>query len=333
MAKKKSPNSEPNLRSVFVTIANPEWYFKYAADETTVIDKTPSKYNGLSPQEICDQVIKDWTDSGNGRYGACTYCISADGFEHCHAVFECDRDHKFSFNGVKKVFPKAHIEITHGTKEEAQDYIEKRGKYEEKGEKVLCISQNGELQGKQGNRSDLSGYQDMLDDGYTPDEILGSNIKAYRYETMIRSAYMKKRYNETPSFRNVDVTWHSGSSGSGKSYTCEKLIKEYGRSNIYRITKNIEKGKFDTYIGQKILFIDDLDPTVTDFRDLLVVLDNYTTEISARYRNVYSLWEQVHITSIYTPEQFYKECVPVNRQLKDPQIQLIRRINRDFSLC
>lgn len=324
--KKASPKA---LRSVFVVLNNPEWIIKYDTNGLEY-DREPSQYNGLNEQEICDKIIKEWSDTKEGRYGACLYCISAEGLHHLHMVLECPRSDTFTFNTVKKLFGKAHIEPTYGNKQEAEDYINKRGKYEEKGEQIIAKSQNGEIQGRQGNRSDLSAFQDLLDAGKTPEEILGTDIKAYKYESWIRSAYMAKRVEETPTFRNVNVVWHSGDSGTGKSYTCEKLIQEYGRSEVYRITKDLQKGRFDNYSGQKILFIDDLDPITTDYKELLIILDNYTTEISARYRNTVSLWTEVHITSIYTPEKFYQSCVSPNRQFLEPLKQLTRRIDKEI---
>lgn len=301
-----------DFRSMFCVFDNPQ-------------DHDPSLAN-LEPQEICDVILSRWTQSKSGRTGAVLYCISEKGLHHLHMVLECPSTQTFTFAAVKKLFPSAHLSWTRGTKDQVEAYINKTGKFEEKGEIILCMSQEGEIKGNQGKRSDLQRIQSLIESGATPSEIIGHSVKMQRFSQHIHAAYMAKRVEDTPTFRDVKVYWHTGKSGSGKSYTCERLIKEHGRQNVFRITGNLQKGKFDNYIGQRILFIDELDPVTTNFKDLLVVMDNYTTEISARYRNTYALWDELHITSIYTPEQFYRECVPFDQQRNEPIEQLTRRI-------
>merc|ERR1711871_86221 len=49
-----------------------------------------------------------------------------------------------SFNKVKKIFPRAHIEHTRGTFTEARDYCKKQGKYHEYGYEINVCKDNVE---------------------------------------------------------------------------------------------------------------------------------------------------------------------------------------------
>ena len=69
------------------------------------------------------------------------------------------------FSVVKKAYPAMHIQPTKGSKEQAEDYINKRGKWQEKGEKIICIDQKGEIKGSQGQRSDLEIIEELLQQG------------------------------------------------------------------------------------------------------------------------------------------------------------------------
>lgn len=326
------------VRSWFCVFNNPEWINIYN-DSGDIIDTQPSEYNGLEPQEICDKALESWVKSKPKRTGWVGYCISAKGLHHLHMVLESSSTVEFS--GIKKVFPRAHLSMTRGTKKEVEDYINKRGKFEEKGEVVICFASFGEIKGNQGRRSDLQEIQSMLSLGKKPSEIIGSDVKRQRYFQMVKSAYMVKREQETPLKRDVKVIWHWGKSGTGKSYTYLKIAEQFGRNEVYKIVRDLSKGRFDQYEGEKVLFLDEIKPLSIDWGDLLTCLDSYVYHPSARYRDSVALWEEVHITSVYSPKQFWEACISRNLQKDEPFEQLNRRIdlvlyhykNKDGDFC
>ena len=195
------------IRSYFCVWDNPHEIIIRDSDGNE-IDRLPSEFSDLEPQELCDTVLKLWVDSAKKakRYGYVAYCISAKGLHHLHMVLESTTNIEFS--SVKKVFPRAHIEVTRAKKKEFEDYVNKRGKYEEKGEIVVCHSQVGELKGNQGKRSDLIAIEEELALGKTPNEIIGNSVRRQRYAGMIQAAYMAKRESECPIERDVMVYWH-----------------------------------------------------------------------------------------------------------------------------
>ena len=201
-------------------------------------------------QEICDNIVSAWVDNNPTRSCAVCYCVSAVGLKHCHVVLEDTKVMRFS--AVKKAFPSMHIEPTKGTKEQAEDYINKRGKWEEKGEIIVATARYGEIKGVQGQRRDFDAIDDLLLQGMNPSQIMEQNFAFRRFDKMIRQAYFDKRMRETPVKREVSVYWHCGEAGSGKTYEYVKLCEVHGEENVY-LLNDYDKGGFDNYGGQKIL--------------------------------------------------------------------------------
>lgn len=277
-------------------------------------------YNG-TPQEIVDKIIETWIVDNPQRTCAANYCISADGLNHCHAVLEDTKAMRFS--AIKKVFPSMHIAPTKGSKEQAEDYINKRGHWEEKGKIIIYTNRHGEIKGCQGQRNDLEIIEEMLAQGKSPNEIMELSLAYRRYDKIIKDAYYHKRAKETPMKRDVLVFWHFGASGSGKSHMVIELAKEYGENEIYFISDY--KNGFDKYNGEKILFMDEFRGQLP-YALFLTILEGYKAQIPCRFTNVLSLWSEIHICSVLPPEEVYKNMVNESRNL-DTIEQLKRRIN------
>lgn len=274
-----------------------------------------------TPEEITERIADEWVKDNPQRSCAIAYCISANGNHHLHKVLEDVKNMRFS--AVKKVFPSIHMEPTKGTKEQAEDYINKRGRFAEKGEQVLYIARRGEIKGAQGQRRDLEVIEDLIQQGNTPFEILSMSLSYRRYEKYIRDAYYDKRYRETPRKREVNVVWHVGSSGSGKSYTQILLSEKYGESEVYVVTDYDHP--FDKYNGERILLLDEFRGQVK-FCVFMTWLDKYRVQLGCRYSNCYALWAEVHICTVMPPESVYKKMVE-DFQVYDTYEQLRRRIN------
>lgn len=278
-------------------------------------------YSDLTPEQIAEKVLEEWIKDQPTRTGAVAYCVSAEGLKHLHMVLEDSTQIRFS--ALKKMFPTAHLEPTMGNKEQAEDYIQKKGKWTEKGEEIVYTARFGEIKGKQGQRKDMEIIADCIEKGMKPDEIIDLNFSYRRYSNMIREAYIQKRKKETKWFRDVVVYWHVGESGSGKSRVSSRLIEENGEDEVYFVSEY--KNGFDRYSGEKILFMDELREQIR-YSVLLGLLDGYKIQVSARYSNVYALWSEVHITSPFTPDEIYKKMV-LEDEDKDSYKQLKRRIN------
>ena len=300
---------DTDSRSWFLMLANPQEIYK---------NEDGTSYD---PEKICELIVNQWCQNIETRSALVAYCISKNGFIHCHMCFY-DKN-KSRFSAVKKLFPKANIRASLGTKAQIEDYIYKRGKYEEKGEKIIATAKRGEIQGKQGQRSDLEAIRELVSAGYTPEQIFQSKIGYRRYEKMVKDEFSAFKLKTTPLLRDVKVVWHVGAAGSGKSYTAVDLCNKYGRNNVY-IVNSYDSGSFDRYQGQEILFLDEFKGGLT-YQELLVLLDRYTLQVHCRYTNTYMFWNEVHVTSVFPPETIYRMLVTENKD-EDTKDQLFRRI-------
>lgn len=280
-------------------------------------------YPDLEPNEIAEKVLETWTNEHPTRTGAVAYCISESGLIHLHMVLEDSNQARFST--LKKLYPQAHLESTKGTKEQAENYINKRGKFSEKGEQIIYIAKFGEIKGSQGQRKDLEIIQDYIEQGLTPSQIMCNNISYRKYDKLIKDAYFDKRYRETPFLRDINTIWHVGASASGKTYSVMKLIEQYGEENIYFVS-DYDNGNLDKYNGEPYLFLDEFRGQIK-YSVLLGMLQGYKQQFHARYTNIIGLWNEVHISTVFSPEAVYQNMVSENQNI-DTLTQLFRRINK-----
>lgn len=280
-------------------------------------------YEG-TPEEVCNRLRDEWVGDSSTRSGAWAYCISEAGLHHIHMVLEDLKPMRFS--SVKKDYCAGmHFEATKGTKRQAEAYINKEGKFAEKGETVEFLCTHGEIKGKQGRRSDLVDYYERLEAGETVRDILRDTPKAYCHLNVLKNMYYDIRSEKTPIVRDMRVFWHIGSSGSGKSYDRVKLAAEIGEDNIYYLTA-FNTGSFDRYNGEPVLWIEDFRGEFK-LQELLRMLDKYKAEIPSRYCNVKALWNEVHITSVLTPRECY------NKSTLDDFDRIEQLLRRITSIC
>lgn len=293
-------------RSLFCVLNNPQKLFG----------------DDMPPELMVEKVIEMWTVKTT-RACAVNYEIADTGTPHMHMVLEDSNQSRFS--AIQKLFPGMHIEPTKGNRKQAKDYIEKKGKHTEKDHTVVVPAQYyGDIEGNQGKRNDLLDIENMVLSGMKPNEIMNLSINYRKHETLINKTYFAKRYAETPRVRDVKVYWHVGDSGSGKSYSYVHLCEQHGDDDVYLMT-DYGNGGFDKYQGERILFMDEFKGAMP-FHQLLTYLDVYRVQIHARYANSYALWEEVHITSVFAPEQVYKSMVEREQRDVDTIKQLLRRL-------
>ncbi len=329
--------SEFTCKSTFCVINNPEYTITYKHDERgeivkdeegkpVILSKEPTEYYGHTPQQICDEILNKWIADGNDHTGAVLYCVSAVGLEHLHCVFESKKTYR-PLSVLKRLFPKIHIEPTKGSKRDVEDYINKVGKFEEKGENITARSQVGEIVGCQGKRSDLITLDEIkaliFEENLTPREIFLAHPKALKEEKAVTYLYFQKRLKETPILRNVEVNWLCGSTGCGKSFEYVRLCEKYGAENVFMVSDYLNP--FDNYQGQEVIIFDEFRG---QFRlaEFLQYTQGYRQEIRARYANRYALWTKVYITSPVTPYEVYRKDADTSGS-NDKLQQIYRRIN------
>lgn len=289
-----------------------------------VLNNPQNIFGDISPDEMVNKAIEMWCKDKPARSCGVNYEIGDSGTPHMHMVLEDPA--KTRFTAVQKIFTGIHIEPTRGNKEQALDYINKRGRFEEKNHTIVVPAViHGEIKACKGSRKDLDIIQELLEQGKTPNEIMDISIHFRKHETLIRKQYYRSRFINTPKHREIKVIWHVGEAGSGKSYSYVGLCKEYGQDNVY-LMNDYENGGLDNYCGEPVLFMDEFKGNLR-FGTLLNYLDVYPVQFHSRYANGYALWTEVHITSIYPPEEVYKNMVEFTERNRDKYEQLLRRLD------
>lgn len=276
-------------------------------------------------KECIINIVKQYIDSStivNGKTGV-YYCftieIGKEGTLHIHIFFQFENPRLG--NSIKKVFPTSHIDYCNGSNNSAREYVFKIGKWEGDPKADTRIDgvqyENGTLPEEkgQGERTDLEMIRDLIDSGLHPQQILDSDPNNYRLEGYIRKMYFDKRKKETPIKRSVEVVIHTGVAGSGKSNVMT-LIDE----NTIFIATDYSAALFDNFCGEEVLFLDEFRGQIP-YNQLLIMLDGYKVPIHARYANVLSVWNTVHITSVIPVEEWYNL-----ENIRDTFEQLKRRI-------
>lgn len=283
----------------------------------------PQNYfpEGMEPYDMVNAAVEMWIADKPQRTCAVNYEIADSGTPHMHMVLEDPAKSRFS--ALQKLYPGIHIAPTRGNKEQAEDYINKRGRFEEKAHTVVVKAvYHGSIKAHQGVSNDLDIVAALIEKGKTPQEIFDIDIKYRKYDTIVKAAFFRKRTKDIGYRREVNVQWHFGYTGTGKTYNFEKLIKEHGADKVYFIG-DYHNGNFDNYCAEPILFLDEFRGQIP-FGEFLGILDVYVSQVHARYSNVMSLWDTVYIASPSAPDELYSETV---KNKIDSFNQLKRRIS------
>lgn len=275
---------------------------------------------------MVEHLINLWIDGKEEtRSAAANYEIGENGVHHSHLILEAKNQTRFS--AIKKLYPAIHIELTRGTREQVIAYLNKSGKHEEKSHTtVVQMINHGIIEAnQQGKRTDLETIQELLEAGLTPEEVMRQNLSYRRFSKMIKEHYYQMRVENAPLVKDMTVYWHLGGSGTGKSFTQILLKQEHGKDNVY-VLSDYGTGGLDNYTGEPILFMDEFKGDI-DYQTFLKLVDVYPNQVHARYSNIYALWDTVHISSIFTPNQIYTMLVPNEKCKHDPIDQLYRRIH------
>lgn len=292
-----------------------------------VINNPQNVLSGETPDEEIPQALLDiWIeDDPENNTGAANLERSDTGTRHSHLVLSSKKQSRFS--KLRRLYGNAiHCEKMRGTRQRAMDYITKTGKFHEKAHTVIvppvfC----GEIVSNSGKRSDLERIEEMICEGFDPQQIYAEDFKFRRFSRLIEQAHYDKMTESIPVERDVKVVWHYGESGSGKTYEYVKLCGEYGRDNVY-LYDDFSSGGWDGYQYQPVLFIDELRDQIP-FSELLRLLDRYPHQLHARYQNKQASWNEVHIASIYSPHELYTRLVGDRNKDVDSEKQLLRCIH------
>lgn len=295
---------------------------------------------GLTEEQIYDHefvaefVTEKWDESAreNMRTCAVAVCMSEQGTYHLHMALYTKNP--TTLRNVSSILGNSHVEPQLGGKKALADYMTKTGKYEEKGEKVFYTIGIDNVEDVQGKRSDLEEIEDLLDKGWTPDQILDQNLRYYRFEKAIRARFARMKLKSMPRRRPVYTEYHFGDSRSGKTFCYNELCDKIGEDEIYLFTDfdNQSSGGMDKYLdagAPRAVFMDEFKGKGVSYQKLLVMMNEYPKmQTHARFENTYNLWDIFVITTVFAPEELYLVMVGETERRVDTYEQLRRRLKK-----
>lgn len=200
--------------------------------------------------------------------------------------------------GVKKLIPRAHLEIPR-ILEASRTYCKKDGDFH--------VIDNKE----QGHRSDIDKACELVKDKSLYDLAVEMPVMYVKYNKgfeKLRNILASK--NKEFIKLGVYVIW--GPPGSGKS----KLVREID-DNVYSVPEPVNGTLwFDGYDGQESILLDDFYGWVK-YHTLLQICDGYPMQLPVKGGFTQKQWKNVFITSNKPPEDWYKreEILALERRI------------------
>lgn len=234
-------------------------------------------------------------------------CRSAEGLYHIHDAVTYAKARRR--NSVSKDYGNCHVEEMRGTKEQASNYIEKKGKFAEKGEQVLVIfGDKNEIKDNSGKRTDLRLFEQTVVAGYNNGTFdLNRYIMEYctseSEERLLEKRYERIMRKYQPEWRPMRVIYVEGESGSGKSRGAVQRFPKAFRTNVSDKTNF----PFNGYQGEDVLWLDELRPGIFKHAEFMQILDGYKMDVDVKYGRFPAMWSIVVITSAFKYDDWYKD--------------------------
>lgn len=167
------------------------------------------------------------------------------GTSHIHAlvIFTCNARIK----KVKKLFPRAHLDIVRGTFDQAYNYVIKEG---------AVIYENGE---KPKHQQDINGRFKELVQQAKAGTIDKESLMYCRYRQYFEQFVPTSNYIFEGELTTKNA-WIYGPPGSGKS----KLVRQFAMASNLSVYHKLANKWWDGYRGEDIVLIEDLDPDVAE---------------------------------------------------------------------
>jgi len=205
-------------------------------------------------------------------------------------------------SALKTLSSAAHWERRRGTHEEARDYCKKaesrvNGPWELGHEKVP----------QQGKRNDWALVAEKISQGCTRKQILLDQPHLAPCAKGV-DALIEAHLPDPPLQRDIKVFYLYGPTGTGKTHRAYTTFPQ-----AFKVKGKYFEGKsFDKYEAQKVLILDEWDPTEWSLTLMNSILDKWECCLQCRYFNKYAYWETVIICTNFKPT----ECYPAVYQLQ-----------------
>lgn len=201
-----------------------------------------------------------------------------------------------TFVRMKKLFPRAHIQVANGSDLDNKKYCSKEEVLLEKGTPAA-----------QGKRNDLSSINAIIQDNPSMDHII-DNVSSLQ---AIRTAEKLLVYREPKRKWKTEVLWFYGPTETGKS---RKAYEMYPDAYTAMDTGQWWEG----YDSHEVVIIDDMRRDFLKFHQLLKLFDRYPYRVECKGGSRQFLAKTIIVTSCYSPQEMFDTREDIN--------QLLRRI-------
>lgn len=215
----------------------------------------------------------------------------------------------------------AHFEKSYGSAQQCIDYLKCEDKKHKKlGVKYELIYEKGEPKKKGGRIRDI----EEMDE----EEIKDLPITYYNIAMKIKQKQKEAALiDEWLRNKNIDVEWHYGQSGSGKTYFAKTVGQDYRRENKEVALADLDNNGFWHVIGNleeaELLIINEFRDSSLSYKKFLEVLAGehiYNVKGGSIYpKNL----KHIIITTQQKPTEIYKN-------IKETRNQIYRRIHTTF---
>lgn len=212
-------------------------------------------------------------------------------------------NNKISFNSIKSVLPKAHIEAALGCAADNRAYCSKDGNYIEYGSLP-----------QQGKRNDIEDFRDAILEGASEEDlIMNYPIMMAKYDRFYQRCRNLVLQKEAKKNIQPEVTVLIGEPGTGKTRT---IYDTEDINNVYKMECGDGSDKsifWDAYNGQEVILIDDFH---NNFRldYMLRLLDRYPMKLNIKGGHTWKCAKRIYITSNLHPNTWYRNCPEIHRK-------------------
>lgn len=241
------------------------------------------------------------------------------GYEHYQGYIENKTPIRFST--LKKKFPTIHLEVRKGTQLQAYEYATKE---ETRAGRILGNMEKPHEEQKRGRGKTLEMLHERLRNGEKVDDIIETSPEAMPHVRNLREVenVLQRNAARKNKYRDVRVTYLYGKTGVGKT----RYVHETYDDELFRVTDY--KHPFDNYRGERVLVLDEFNSQLS-IESMLNLLDEYRTELSARFYNKWAAYDEVWIISNLKLEEMY----PAVQQSAPEQWQaFLRRIHHYYEM-
>lgn len=146
---------------------------------------------------------------------------------------------------------------------------------------------------KQGQRNDLVQYKDAVIDGMSQQDLLDefpSVVARYTHFRDTIHAIQLTEYSKKPR-NDLIVEFVFGPPGTGKSHYA------HSHDDYYKPLLANNTVWFEQYAGEKVLLLEDLDPSTIPRHNLLTITDKYPMRLPIKGSSTWAAWNKVIITT------------------------------------